>query len=116
MLARSRAECDRLVVGLNADVSVKRLKGETRPIQNEAARATVMASLSSVDLVVLFSEDTPIELIKAIKPDVITKGADYAADEVVGGDIVTGYGGEVKLIELEAGHSTTATVAKISDS
>lgn len=116
MLARSRAECDRLVVGLNADVSVRRLKGDSRPIQNEAARATVMASLSSVDLVVLFSEDTPIELIKAIRPDVLTKGADYAADEVVGGDIVTGYGGEVKLIDLEPGHSTTATVAKISDS
>jgi len=116
MLARSRAACDRLVVGLNSDASVKRLKGEARPIQNEDARATVMASLASVDLVVVFGEDTPIELIRAIKPDVLTKGADYARDEVVGAEIIDSYGGEVRLIDLEEGHSTTATVARISES
>jgi len=116
MLARSRAACDRLVVGLNSDASVKRLKGEARPIQNEDARATVMASLASVDLVVVFGEDTPIELIRAIKPDVLTKGADYARDEVVGAEIIDSYGGEVRPIDLEEGHSTTATVARISES
>jgi D-beta-D-heptose 7-phosphate kinase/D-beta-D-heptose 1-phosphate adenosyltransferase len=113
LLAKSRAACDRLVVGLNADVSVKRLKGESRPVQNEAARAAVLASLASVDLVVIFTEDTPIRLIEALRPDVLAKGADYTIDTVVGADIVQGYGGKVLLVDLEPGHSTTATIARM---
>jgi D-beta-D-heptose 7-phosphate kinase / D-beta-D-heptose 1-phosphate adenosyltransferase len=114
ILAKSRAACDRLVVGLNADESVKRLKGETRPVQNEASRAAVMASLASVDLVVLFAEDTPVKLIEALRPDVLAKGADYTIDEVVGGEFVQSYGGEILLVDLEEGHSTTGTIERMS--
>lgn len=114
ILAKSRAACDRLVVGLNADQSVKRLKGESRPVQNEASRAAVMASLASVDLVVLFTEDTPVKLIEALRPDVLAKGADYTIDEVVGGDFVRSYGGEILLVDLEEGHSTTGTIEQMS--
>jgi D-beta-D-heptose 7-phosphate kinase/D-beta-D-heptose 1-phosphate adenosyltransferase len=113
LLARARAACDRLVVGLNSDASVRRLKGPERPVQNEMARATVMASIGAVDLVVLFEEDTPEALIRALLPDVLFKGADYRLDQVVGGDIVRANGGEVRLIDLEAGHSTTATIRRI---
>ena len=111
VLAQARAVCDRLVVGLNSDASVKRLKGPERPVQNESARAAVMASLSPVDLVVIFSEDTPLALIEALRPDVLVKGADYAKAQVVGGDVVEGYGGRVILADLLASHSTTATIA-----
>ena len=90
LLAQARAACDRLVVGLNSDASVRRLKGPTRPVQNEAARATVMASIASADLVMLFEEDTPERLIAAIRPDLLFKGADYRPDQVVGGDFVRG--------------------------
>ena len=114
LLAKSRAACDRLIVGLNDDSSVRRLKGDTRPVQNEAARAAVLASLESVDMVVLFSEDTPVVLIEAIKPDVLAKGADYTIDEVVGADLVQAHGGEILLVDLEAGHSTTATIARLA--
>jgi D-beta-D-heptose 7-phosphate kinase/D-beta-D-heptose 1-phosphate adenosyltransferase len=114
LLAKSRAACDRLVVGLNSDASVRRLKGATRPVQNEAARAAVLASLASVDLVVVFDEDTPIRLIEAIRPDMLAKGADYAIDQVVGGAFVQSYGGKVVLVDLEPGHSTTATIARMS--
>lgn len=113
LLAKSRAACDRLIVGLNDDGSVRRLKGDSRPIQNEASRAAVLASLESVDLVVLFKDDTPVKLIEAIKPDILAKGADYTIDQVVGADIVQTHGGEVLLIDLEAGHSTTATIARV---
>ncbi|WP_316975866.1 D-glycero-beta-D-manno-heptose-7-phosphate kinase [Shumkonia mesophila] len=114
LLAKSRAACDRLVVGLNSDASVGRLKGPERPIQPEAARAAVLASLASVDLVVIFSEDTPLALIEAIKPDVLVKGADYTVETVVGADVVQANGGRVLLIELEPGHSTTATIARMN--
>ncbi|NKB20511.1 MAG: D-glycero-beta-D-manno-heptose-7-phosphate kinase [Alphaproteobacteria bacterium] len=114
ILAKSRAACDRLVVGLNADESVKRLKGETRPVQNEASRAAVMASLASVDLVVLFEEDTPVNLIEALRPDVLAKGADYTVDEVVGAEFVQSYGGEILLVDLEEGHSTTGTIERMA--
>ena len=114
LLARARARCDRLVVALNTDASVQRLKGPDRPVQNETARATVMASMASADLVVLFGEDTPLRLIEAIAPDVLFKGADYRLDEVVGGDIVTRRGGRVELIALETGHSTTNTIRRIN--
>jgi D-beta-D-heptose 7-phosphate kinase/D-beta-D-heptose 1-phosphate adenosyltransferase len=113
LLEQARSWCDRLIVGLNADASVKRLKGPTRPIQGEAARAAVLASLASVDAVTLFEEDTPVELIKLIRPDVLVKGADYTAAQVVGGDLVQGWGGVVRLAELLPGQSTTATVARI---
>ncbi len=114
LLAKARAACDRLVVGLNADASVKRLKGPKRPVQRESDRAILLASLASVDLVVSFAEDTPMKLIQAIRPDLLVKGADYAVDEVVGAAFVQGYGGRVLLVELEEGHSTTATLARMA--
>lgn len=114
LLTQARSQCDRLVVGLNSDASVKRLKGETRPIQTEASRATVLASLASVDLVVIFGEDTPYELIAALHPDVLVKGADYTVEQVVGADLVQGWGGKVVLANLAEGHSTTATIARMA--
>ena len=114
LLGRTRAACDRLVVGLNDDASVTRLKGAGRPIQPAAARATVLASLESVDLVVIFPQDTPSALIRALRPELLVKGADYSLDEVVGADVVQGYGGEVRLLELEPGHSTSATIARLA--
>ncbi len=114
LLAQARNACDRLVVGLNSDSSVRGLKGEGRPVQNEAARSAVLASLSTVDAVVLFSDETPIDLINALKPDVLVKGADYTVETVVGADIVLGYGGEILLAELEDGHSTTDTITRMS--
>ena len=114
LLSQARAQCDRLVVGLNSDASVTRLKGPTRPVQNEQARAAVLASLASVDLVVLFEEDTPVELIGALRPELLVKGADYRHDQVVGAEIVEAYGGKVMLAELLPGFSTTATIAKLA--
>ncbi len=114
LLARARAACDRLVVGLNSDASVRRLKGAGRPVQSEAARATVMASMASADLVVIFDEETPQLLIEALRPDVLFKGADYRMDEVVGGEFVHGYGGKVMLLPLEEGFSTTNTIRRIN--
>ena len=114
LLAQARAACDRLVVGLNSDASVTRLKGPGRPIQGETARATVLASLADVDRVVLFGEDTPLRLIKALRPDVLVKGADYTVETVVGADIVQQHGGRIVLARLQDGHSTTATVARMT--
>lgn len=114
LLGQARATCDRLVVGLNSDASVADLKGEGRPIQSEAARAQVLASLKAVDLVVIFSGDTPLALIEAIRPDVLVKGADYRRDQVVGAEIVESYGGRVLLAEILPGHSTTATLARLA--
>ena len=113
LLARARTACDRLVVALNSDASVRRLKGPTRPVQAETARTTVMASMASADLVLLFDEDTPERLIRAIQPDLLFKGADYRLDQVVGADIVQARGGRVVLIDLEQGHSTTETIRRI---
>jgi D-beta-D-heptose 7-phosphate kinase/D-beta-D-heptose 1-phosphate adenosyltransferase len=113
LLRQARAVCDRLIVGLNTDASVQRLKGPTRPVQNESARATVLGSLTDVDLVVPFSDQTPIKLIRALKPEVLVKGADYTVDTVVGSSFVQGYGGKVVLAVLKPGHSTTATVARL---
>ncbi|MDE2227696.1 MAG: D-glycero-beta-D-manno-heptose-7-phosphate kinase [Alphaproteobacteria bacterium] len=112
LLGQARAACDRLVVGLNSDTSVRRLKGPARPVQNEAARAAVLASLAPVDLVVVFDAETPVELIRELRPDVLVKGADYSRDQVVGGDIVESYGGRVLLAEIVPGYSTTATIAR----
>lgn len=111
-LMQARAQCDRLIVGLNADASVRRLKGASRPVQSEQARATVMAALAFVDLVTVFPEDTPYEVIEALRPDVLVKGKDYTIDRVVGADLVLGYGGEVFLADLLPGHSTTALVER----
>jgi D-beta-D-heptose 7-phosphate kinase/D-beta-D-heptose 1-phosphate adenosyltransferase len=113
LLRQARASCDRLVVGLNSDASVRRLKGDSRPVQSEAARAAVMASLASVDLVVIFGEDTPLALIESLRPDVLVKGADYARAQVVGGDFVESYGGRVVLADIIAPFSTTATIAAL---
>jgi D-beta-D-heptose 7-phosphate kinase/D-beta-D-heptose 1-phosphate adenosyltransferase len=93
---------------------VRRLKGPTRPVQTETARATVMASMAAADLVVLFEEDTPMALIEAIVPDLLFKGADYTEDQVVGAAFVRRHGGSVALIDLQAGHSTTGTIGRIA--
>ena len=113
LLRQARAACDRLVVGLNSDASVGRLKGPGRPVQSEAARATVLASLGDVDRVAIFDEDTPLALIEAIEPDVLVKGADYTVEQVVGADAVQRHGGRVLLAELAPGHSTSATIRKL---
>lgn len=113
LLRQARHSCDRLVVGINTDESVQRLKGPTRPVQSELARATVLASLETVDLVVLFGEETPRELIEAVRPDVLVKGADYSIDQVVGADFVQSYGGRVVLANLEVGFSTSNTIARM---
>ncbi len=113
LLRQARGACDRLIVGLNGDASVRRLKGETRPVQTAAARATVLASMEPVDLVVEFGEDTPQALIEAVRPNVLVKGADYARANVVGGDFVESYGGRVVLADLVAGVSTSATIAAL---
>jgi len=113
LLRQARAACDRLIVGLNSDASVKRLKGESRPIQSQEARAAVLSSLADVDALVVFGQDTPLELIETLRPDVLVKGADYAEDEVVGAQIVKSYGGKVVLAELSPGHSTTGTIKRL---
>lgn len=110
VLAQARAACDRLVVGLNSDASVKRLKGPERPIQSEHARAEVLAALEAVDLVAVFEQDTPLELIRRVRPSVLVKGGDYRRDQVVGREIVDAQGGEVLLVDLVEGHSTTRIV------
>ncbi|MGE0384308.1 MAG: D-glycero-beta-D-manno-heptose-7-phosphate kinase [Gammaproteobacteria bacterium] len=114
LIRRARERCDRLVVGLNSDSSVRHLKGETRPVQNEAARAAVLAALQDVDLVVIFAEETPLELIRELKPDALFKGADYTIETVVGADIVRACGGRVELIELVPDASTTRLVSRIT--
>ncbi len=103
----------KLMVGVNSDDSVKRLnKGSNRPLQTEKSRATIIASLHFVDLVVVFDEDTPYELISSVKPDVLVKGSDYKVEDIVGSDLVLNNGGEVKTIDFLEGHSTTSIVNK----
>lgn len=114
ILEQARRTGDRLIVGLNTDKSVQALKGPTRPINNEDDRAQVLAALAAVDAVVLFGEQTPRELIVAIKPDVLVKGADYSEDQVIGGTEVKSWGGKVVLIDLLAGRSTTGMIQKMS--
>ena len=98
---------DYLIVGLNSDDSVRRLKGEARPYHDQDQRAMQLMALSCVDFVVLFSEDTPKELIYSLKPDILVKGGDYKEEEIVGGDFVRSLGGRVEIIDLLQGHSTT---------
>ena len=113
LLKQAQDAADKLVVGLNSDASVKLLKGNERPVQSELARAIILASLSAVDMVIIFSEETPITLIEELRPDVLVKGADYTLRNVVGSDIVKSYGGRVLLAEILPGHSTTETIAKL---
>lgn len=112
LIGQAASACDRLIVALNADASVKRLKGPARPIQPLAARAAVIGALKGVDMVVAFEDDTPLALIEALQPDVLVKGADYREDQVVGADIVKARGGRVLLAELTPGQSTTSMVAR----
>jgi D-beta-D-heptose 7-phosphate kinase/D-beta-D-heptose 1-phosphate adenosyltransferase len=113
LLCEARARCDRLVVGLNSDASVKRLKGTTRPVQPEAARSIVLAGLAFVDAVVLFADDTPIELIALTRPDILVKGADYRIDQVVGHEFVESCGGRVVLVDLLPDSSTTLIIDRL---
>jgi len=114
LLEQAKAACDRLVVGLNSDASTARLKGPQRPIQSESERAAVLASLSAVDLVAIFEEDTPMELIRELRPQLLVKGDDYRLDEVVGAAFVKSIGGEVLLAKIVPGHSTTATIGRLA--
>jgi D-beta-D-heptose 7-phosphate kinase / D-beta-D-heptose 1-phosphate adenosyltransferase len=112
VLTAARGACDRLIVGLNSDASVKRLKGEGRPVQDEQARAEVLAALEAVDLVAIFEEDTPIDLITRVRPSVLVKGGDYTREQVVGHEIVEATGGEIVLVDILPGHSTTSLVSR----
>jgi len=115
LLGQAKSACDKLIVGLNSDVSVGRLKGPGRPVQSETSRATVLASMESVDLVVVFAEDTPLELIETLRPDILVKGADYAKTDIVGADIVEAYGGKIIRADLVDSVSTTATIASLKE-
>lgn len=112
-LAQARQLGDLLVVGLNSDASVRRLKGESRPVNPEQARAFVLAALEMVDYVCLFEEDTPYELIAAVKPDVLVKGGDYAVDNIVGSDIVKGRNGDVVVLPFVEGFSSSSIIEKL---
>lgn len=114
-LEKARELGDKLVVGLNTDASVSRLKGPARPVVDEYARARMIASFSFVDAVTYFEEDTPYELIKKIIPDILVKGDDYSLDNIVGADIVMGNGGNVSTIKLVDGYSTTKIIGKIKN-
>jgi D-beta-D-heptose 7-phosphate kinase/D-beta-D-heptose 1-phosphate adenosyltransferase len=114
-LTEAAKQGDKLIVALNADVSVKGLKGKDRPINNEDARAIVMAALSVVDAVTIFSEPTPRELIIAIKPDVLVKGGDYKVEDIAGAKEVIGWGGKVVLNPIVEGFSTTSIIQKMKE-
>ncbi|NMM45244.1 D-glycero-beta-D-manno-heptose-7-phosphate kinase [Rhodospirillaceae bacterium KN72] len=114
LISQARAACDRLIVGLNSDASVARLKGPERPVQPESARANVLAALGDVDMVVIFGEDTPLSLIRSLQPDVLIKGADYTKDQVVGASDVESWGGKVVLAQLVDGQSTTRTISRMT--
>jgi len=113
LLHAARSQCDRLVLGLNSDASVRRLKGPNRPVNDQHDRACVLAALASVDAVVVFDEDTPLKLIETLLPDILVKGADYTIDQVVGAEVVQKAGGRVVLVDLVAGKSTTGTIGKL---
>ena len=104
---------DKLVIGLNSDASTAALKGPSRPIIDQYSRSIMLASLSFVDAVILFDDPTPLELIAQVRPDVLVKGADYTVDQIVGSDLVLGYGGDVQTIEYLSGYSTTSIEKKI---
>lgn len=112
-LKEARALGDLLVVGLNSDSSVRKLKGPSRPLQNQDDRAMILGALRMVDFVYIFDEETPVELIRAVKPDVLVKGGDWPAEKIVGGDFVRSYGGEVKTLQFVEGRSTSSLVEKM---
>ena len=112
-LTEAKACGDKLVTALNSDTSVRGLKGEVRPIQSQEDRAVILDALESVDLVVIFDQETPAEIIKTLLPDVLVKGGDYSAETIVGADTVTENGGEIKVIPFRSGQSTSSIVEKI---
>jgi D-beta-D-heptose 7-phosphate kinase/D-beta-D-heptose 1-phosphate adenosyltransferase len=113
VLAAARSNGDALIVGVNSDASVRRLKGESRPVRTESDRSYVLAALEAVDAVVVFSEDTPLELIRALHPDVLVKGGDYTPETVVGRSEVESRGGRVVIVPLTMGHSTTSIIERL---
>ena len=116
VLTAARQTADALIVGVNSDESVRRLKGPTRPIRTDAERSYVLAGLECVDLVVVFPEDTPLNLVKLLRPDVIVKGGDYSEGTIVGATEVKSWGGRVIVVPLTPGHSTTNIIRKLSES
>ena len=114
VLNAARAAGDALLVGINSDDSVRRLKGPTRPVRTEADRAFVVAALECVDGVVIFDEDTPLELIEAVHPDIVAKGGDYSESTIVGAAEVKSWGGRVVIVPLTPGHSTTSIIERLS--
>lgn len=113
VLLGARREGDALVVGLNSDASVRRLKGPTRPVRSEAERSYVLAALAMVDRVVIFDHDTPLELVRALRPDVLVKGGDYTVETIVGAADVQAWGGRVAVIPLTPGQSTTSIIERL---
>ena len=112
-LGKAKSFGDVLIVGLNGDASVRRIKGRRRPLQNQKDRAIILLALHAVDYVVLFSEDTPDKLIRQVRPDVLVKGADYKISEIVGADFVRSYGGIVRRVKLTKGSSTSTIIRKL---
>ena len=115
LLSQAASFADLLIVGVNSDASVKRLKGDSRPVNEENSRALLLASLVMVDAVIIFEEDTPLELIKLIMPDVLVKGGDYTIDTIVGAKEVLGNGGLVEIVPIEEGFSTSLIIEKTKD-
>lgn len=115
ILTAARESADALVVGINSDDSVRRLKGPTRPMRTDAERAYMLGALECVDLVVIFPDDTPLNLVSHLRPDVIVKGGDYSEDTIVGAAEVKSWGGRVLVVPLTPGHSTTAIIRKLSE-
>jgi D-beta-D-heptose 7-phosphate kinase/D-beta-D-heptose 1-phosphate adenosyltransferase len=115
LLFAARETADALIVGINSDLSVRRLKGPARPVRTEAERAYVLASIEAVDLVVIFAEDTPLELVKHLQPDVIVKGGDYTEESIVGAAEVRSRGGRVVVVPLTPGQSTTSIIEKLGE-
>lgn len=114
LVEEASLRCDKLIVAINSDPSVKRLKGDSRPVNNEVSRASLLSALGAVDAVTVFDEDTPAELIDVLVPDLLVKGGDYTIEQIVGAETVLAAGGEVHIVDIEAGHSTTAIIARSS--
>ncbi|MEA3504871.1 MAG: D-glycero-beta-D-manno-heptose 1-phosphate adenylyltransferase [Bacteroidota bacterium] len=112
-LSKAKDLGDKLVIGLNSDNSISRIKGDSRPIVDEVSRATLLAALNFTDAIILFDEDTPYELIKSLQPDILVKGADYQPEDIIGADVVLAKGGTIETIEFLEGHSTSKIIEKI---